>query len=253
MSKDIEIQQNTDESSVAETFREDVHAIAVETKDLIIEARLNLTLLIGCILLVSLISVLLSTWIARTITNSPTSLGTIVSYYFGLDHNNTEQYITWWTPIHIKSKELISKNFSIKTFTTTTTIKTVPIKLHYNEYSIFRMIILPFLFMCSIFLAILAYYARVQCTKYNFAWGTVPKISFENGDSIIAKKTIVKMRAIEPNIDYVIVHGAKEEPDRFALADTSQPLHENGDIIDEGTQCEPEDILKVITHDSSTS
>ncbi|CAF2548989.1 unnamed protein product [Rotaria sp. Silwood2] len=228
-----------------------MHALAAETKYLIIEARLNLTLLIGCILLLSFTSILLSIWVAKTITNSTISLGTIFSYYFDLDRNNTEQYITWWTPIHMKSKELVSKSFSIKT--TNTTIKTALVKIHHNEFPIFHTIILPFLFICSIFLAILAYYARVQCTTHDFACGAIPKLLFESVDSMITKNPIVKTREVESNIDYIIVQGTKEKSIIFALADKLQPLYEEGDIVDEGTQYEPEDILKVITHVSSTS
>ncbi|CAF1199424.1 unnamed protein product [Rotaria sp. Silwood1] len=239
MPQDKRIRKNT---HAADTICEDMNDIATETKYLLIEARFNLTLLIACILLLSLISILLSTWVAKTITNSPTSLGTVFSYYFGLHRNNTEQYVTWWTPVHITSKELISQDFSIKTINTT--IKTVQVKIHYNEYSIFYTIILPFLFVCAIFLAILAYYARVQCTKHDFAWGIIPKLSLENVDPMIVKKSIIKTREVESNIDYIIVQGTKEKSVMFTLADKLQPLYEEGDIIDEGTQYELEDILK---------
>jgi len=87
-----------------------------------IEARSSLTILICSILLMSLLSIFLSTWLAKTITNTPTSFGSIVSHYFGFDRNGTEQYITWWTPRHVKPNELISVNIS------NTTRKSVQLK-----------------------------------------------------------------------------------------------------------------------------
>lgn len=220
----------------------DTHAIADETKNLMLEARSSLTMLICCILLMSLISIFLSTWLAKTITNSPTSFGSIVSHYFGFDRNITEQYVTWWTPIHVKPNELIARNSSIKN--RNATIKTVLPQIPYSDYPNFHTIVLPLLLICAIFLAILAYFARVKCTNRDFAWGAVPKIPLGRVDPKIAIATIVKFKEAEPGVDYTIVQGTKDEPVVFALAETLEPLREQGDIIDEGTQYEPEDVLK---------
>ena len=204
-----------------------------------IEARSSLTILICCILLMSLASILLSTWLAKTITNTPTSFGSIVSHYFGFDRNDSEKYITWWTPIHIKSNEFILKNNSDHTIR-----KSVLLEIPYSDYPNFHTIVLPLLFICSIVLAALAYYARVKCTNRDFAWGAVPKIPLGRVDPAIAIATIAKTKEAEPGVDYAIVQGTKEEPVVFTLAETLQPLREEGDIIDEGTQYDPDDVLK---------
>jgi hypothetical protein len=216
----------------------DTHAIADETKTLMVEARSGLTVLICCILLMSLISILLSTWLAKTITNTPASFGSIVSHYFGFDRNATEQHLTWWTPIHVKANELIARNSS------NTTRKRVPLEIPYSDYPNFHTIVLPLLFICSILLAALAYYARVKCTNRDFAWGAVPKIPLGRVDRAVAVATILKEKEAEPGVDYTIVQGTKEEPVVFTLTDTLQPLREEGDIIDEGTQYDPDDLLK---------
>ena len=204
-----------------------------------IEARSSLTVLICCILLMSLASILLSTWLAKTITNTPTSFGSIVSHYFGFDRNESEKYVTWWTPIHIKPNEFILKNNSNNTIK-----KAVLLEIPYSDYPNFHTIVLPLLFICSIVLAALAYYARVKCTNRDFAWGAVPKIPLGRVDPAVAIATIMKAKEAEPGVDYAIVQGTKEEPVVFTLAETLQPLREEGDIIDEGTQYDPDDLLK---------
>jgi len=97
----------------------------------------------------------------------------------------------------------------------------------------------------------------MKCTDRGFAWGAVPKIPLGRVDPMTAAEAaaaIVKAKEAEPGIDYTIVQGTEEEPVVFALADTMQPLNEErepGNILDEGTQYELEDIPKVITHVSS--
>ncbi len=204
-----------------------------------IEARSSLTSLIFCILLMSLLSIFLSTWLAKTITNTPASFGSIVSHYFGFDRNTTEQYITWWTPVHVKPNELILMNNR-----SNKTLKTKPLKIPYSDYPTFHIIVLPLLFICSILLAILAYIARIKCTNRGFAWGAVPKIPLDRVDSKTAMATIVKVQEVEPGVDYTIVQGTENEPIVFALAEPIEPLRKEGDIIDEGTQCDPEDVLR---------
>jgi hypothetical protein len=93
-------------------------------------------------------------------------------------------------------------------------------------------------------LAILAYVARIKCTNRGFAWGAVPKIPLGRVDPKVAIDKIVKVKEAEPGIDYTIVQGTQNESVVFALAETLEPLREEGDIIDEGTQYEPEDVLK---------
>jgi hypothetical protein len=217
----------------------DTHDIANETKHLMIEARSNLTVLICCILLISLVSIFLSTWLAKTITDTPTSFGSIVSHYFGFDRNSSEQYLTWWTPVHVRSNELISANNR-----SNPTPKAMPFAIPYLDYPNFHTIVLPLLFICSILLAILAYVARIKCTNRGFAWGAVPKIPLGRVDPKVAIDKIVKVKEAEPGIDYTIVQGTQNESVVFALAETLEPLREEGDIIDEGTQYEPEDVLK---------
>jgi len=207
-----------------------------------VEARSSLTTLICCILVMSLVSIFLSTWLAKTITHSSTSFGSIVSHYFGLDRNGTEPYVTWWTPEHMKPNELRPRNSSPNKSNVTT--KVVVLKIPYNDYPNFHTIVLPLLFICSIFLAVLAYYARVKCTNRDFAWGAVPKIPLGRVDQMAAVAAIAKEKQAEPGIDYTIVQGTAEEPVVFALAETLEPLREQGDIVDEGTQYEPEDVLK---------
>jgi hypothetical protein len=194
----------------------------------------------------SLLSILLSTWLAKTITNTPTSFGTILSRYFGFDHNTTEQNITWWTPKHVKIPEISSRNsVSNKSNSTTTP---VPIKIPYNDYPKFHTIVLPLFFVGAIILAAIAYYARIKCTDRGFAWGAVPKISLGRADPVAAAaavEAVVKSKEAEPGVDYQIAQGTKDEPVVFTLADTLQPLNEErepGVIMDEGTQYEIEDI-----------
>jgi hypothetical protein len=207
-----------------------------------VEARFGLTMLIFCILLISLASILLSTWLAKTITNNSTSFGSIVNHYFGFDRNNTEQSLTWWTPIHVKPNELLAQNSSINI--NNTTIKSNLLEIPYNDYPNFHTIVLPLLLICSILLGILAYIARVKCTNRDFAWGAIPKIPLDRTDAKIAIEMIIKTKEAEPGIDYTIIQGTKEEPVIFALAETLEPLHEEGDIVDEGTKYGPEDVLK---------
>jgi len=135
------------------------------------------------------------------------------------------------------------KNSSINISNTTTT-KSNLLQIPYNDYPNFHTIVLPILFICSILLAVLAYFARVKCTNRDFAWGAVPKIPLGRIDPTIAMATIIKAKEAEPGIDYTIVQGTKDEHAVFALADTLEPLRVEGDIVDEGTQYEPEDVLK---------
>ncbi|CAF1058232.1 unnamed protein product [Adineta steineri] len=242
-------QDDGDGCSGAEAIREDTNDIVDETKNLMIEARSSLTTLICSILLMSLISIFLSTWLAKTITNSQASFGSIVSHYFGFDRNGTEPNVTWWTPKHVKTNDLISRNKTMNNNHATS--KLTVLKIPYSDYPNFHTIVLPLLFICSILLAVLAYYARVKCTNRDFAWGAVPKIPLERVDPSVVVATLAKEKEAEPGIDYTIVQGTDAEPVVFALAETVEPLREEGDIIDEGTQYEPEDVLKVITHVSS--
>jgi hypothetical protein len=154
----------------------------------------------------------------------------------------TEPYLTWWTPIHVKPNELIPVNSSMNL--TKTKTKPVRVEIPYSDYPNFHTIVLPLLFLCSIFLAVLAYFARVKCTNRDFAWGAVPKIPLGRVDRKIALATIIQAKEAEPGIDYTIVQGTKEEPVVFALAETLEPLRNEGDIVDEGTQYESEDVLK---------
>jgi hypothetical protein len=207
-----------------------------------IETKSGLIILICSILFMSLLSILLSTWLAKTITNTQTSFSSIVTHYFGFDRNETEPHLTWWTPQHMKPNEIISRNSSKKKSNLTTKFELV--KIPYSDYPNFHTIVLPLLFICSILLAALAYYARVKCTNRDFAWGAVPKIPLGRMDPMMTAAAIVKAKEAEPGIDYTIVQGTNEEPVVFALAETLQPLREEGDIIDEGTQYDPEDLLK---------
>lgn len=206
------------------------------------EARSSLTILISSILLMSLISIFLSTWLAKTITNTPTSFGTIVSHYFGFDRNGSEQYLTWWTPVHVKPNELLTNNSMIQRDNTTR--KPRFFQIPFRDYPTFHTVVLPLLFIGAIVLAVLAYFARIKCTNRDFAWGAVPRIPLGRVDPKVSLATIAKAKEAEPGIDYTIVQGTKDEPVVFAIAETLEPLREEGDVVDEGTQYEPEDLLK---------
>ncbi|CAF0871291.1 unnamed protein product [Adineta ricciae] len=238
-----------DACDVSETLREDTHAIADETKHLMLEARSSLTTIICCILVMSLVSIFLSTWLAKTITNTPASFGSIVSHYFGLDRNGSEPYVTWWTPKHVKPNEILSRHSSINN--TNLTAKVLPIIIPYSDYPNFHTIVLPMLFICAILLAAFAYYTRMKCTNRDFAWGAVPKIPLGRVDPKTVAIALAKAEDAELGIDYTIVQGTAEEPVVFSLAETIEPPRKEGDIVDEGTQYESEDVLKVITHVSS--
>ena len=196
----------------------------------------------------SLFSIILSTWLAKTITNTPSSFGTILGRYFGFDRNETEPNLTWWTPLHVKLTELMSREVTSNRSNTTTT--SAPIRIPYNDYPRFHTIVLPLFFVGAIVLAAMAYYARVKCTDREFAWGAVPKVPLGRVDPKAAAATVaavIQTKEAEPGVDYTIVQGTKEEPVVFALAETLQPLNEErepGGIIDEGTQYELEDIPK---------
>ena len=206
-----------------------------------VEARSTFSFLICALLFMSILSILLSTWLAKTITNSPTSFGSIVSHYFGFDLNETEPYLTWWTPVHLKPSELAALNTSNQS-----TKRILPLKLPYSDYPNFHTIVLPLLFICSIVLAGLAYYARVKCTHRDFAWGAVPKIPLDRIEELtgIEIETIVNGKQAEPGVDYAIVQGTADEPAVFTLAEKLEPVREEGDIIDEGTQYESDDLLR---------
>jgi len=229
-------------------FSLDTVAISSETKDLVIEAKSSLIVLICVILILSLLSILLSTWLAKTITHSSSSFGTILGRYFGFDRNESEPHLTWWTPLHVKLTEIISRDGTSNR--TNTTTKSIPIGIPYNDYPRFHTIVLPLFFIGAIISAAMAYYARIKCTDRGFAWGAIPKIPLGRVDPATAAATIaavVKSKEAEPGVDYTIVQGTKEEPIVFALADTLQPLNEErepGAIIDEGTQYELEDFPK---------
>ncbi|CAF0923143.1 unnamed protein product [Adineta ricciae] len=258
MAKDMEA--NPGQSDTAETIREDTNDIGSETKELVIEAKSSLVILICVILIMSLLSILLSTWLAKTITHTQSSFGTILGRYFGFDRNETETSLTWWTPLHARIVEMTSRNSPInKTHSKTvkTSASSRPIQIPYDDYPKFHTIVLPLFFVGAIILAVLAYYARIKCTDRGFAWGAVPSLPLGRVDpkaAVVVAATAIKMKEAEPGIDYTIVQGSKEEPVVFALADTLQPLNEErepGVIVDEGTQYEIEDIPKVITRVSS--
>lgn len=230
-------------------MRLDTEAMAGDTKDLVIEAKSSLVILIGSILIMSLFSILLSTWLAKTITNTPSSFGSILGRYFGFDRNETEPNLTWWAPVHVKLTEMMSRN-TVSNQTNTTTARPVPIKIPYSDYPRFHTIVLPLLFVGAIVLGAMAYYARIKCTDRGFAWRAVPKIPLQRVDPAIATAAVaavIKSKEAEPGVDYTIVQGSKEEPAVFALAETLQPLNEErepGAVVDEGTQYEEEDVLK---------
>lgn len=196
----------------------------------------------------SLLSILLSTWLAKTITNTPSSFGKILGRYFGFDRNDTEDHLTWWTPVHIKPTELAARQATTKKNNTST--NSVPVRIPYSDYPYFHTIVLPLFFIGAAIFAVIAYYARVKCTTRGFAWGAVPKIPLGRIDPQTTAATVaavVKAKEAEPGVDYTIVQGTKEEPMVFTLAETLQPLNEEreaGTIVDEGTQYEPEDIPK---------
>jgi hypothetical protein len=193
----------------------------------------------------SLLSILLSTWLAKTITNSPSSFSAIISRYFGFDHNATEQNVTWWTPVHIKLIQISSRNPLLNNSNSTT--KSISVQIPYSDYPKFHTIVLPLLFIGAILLAALAYFSRIKCTDRGFAWGAVPKLPFGRVDPKAVAASVVKTKEAEAGVDYTIVQGTKNEPIVFALADTLQPLTEErepGAIMDEGTQYEVEDIPK---------
>ncbi|CAF1466506.1 unnamed protein product [Rotaria sp. Silwood1] len=238
-----------------DTICKDTDAITTEAKDLVIEIKSNLVILICGILTVSLLSILLSTWLAKTISNTPSSFGTILSHYFGFDRNETESNLTWWTPLHIQLSEKKFRQFLLNKTNSTIILKSN--KNSYNIHSNFHKIVLPFVFVGAIILAILAYYARIKCTARNFTLSAVPKIPLGRVDPQLAAVTvdsIVKTKQAEPGVDYTIIQGTKQQPVIFALAETLQPLKEEcepGGLIDEGTQYEIEDVPKTITHTSS--
>ena len=193
----------------------------------------------------SLLSILLSTWLAKTITNTPSSFGTILGRYFGFDRNDTEENLTWWTPMHAKPTELASRQATSNKSNSST--KPVPIRIAYNDYPYFHTVVLPLFFIGAFIFAAAAFYARVKCTARGFAWGAVPKVPLGRVDPRATAAAVVKAKEAEPGIDYTIVQGTKEEPAVFALAETLQPLNEErepGAVVDEGTQCEPGDIPK---------
>lgn len=213
----------------------DTNIIVNETKNLMVEAKSSFTILVCSLLLMSLLSILLSTWLAKTITKSPTSFGSIVSHYFGFDRNESESDLTWWTPVHQSYLSDKSKLLDLNT----KEISPQPLKIPYNDHPNFHTIVLPLLFICSILLGILAFYARVKCTHRDFAWGAVPKIPLDRVDPTIQLKEIPS-----PAIDYTIVQGTNDQPVVFAVTEPLEPERETGDIIDEGTQYDSDDIPK---------
>ena len=115
----------------------------------------------------------------------------------------------------------------------------IALKIPFSDYPNFHLIVLPLLFICSILLGVLAFYARVKCTHRDFAWGAVPKIPLDLLGSTI------KPHEISPAaIDYTIVQGTSDQPVIFAVTEPAEPERETGVIIDEGTQYDPDDIPK---------
>ena len=227
----------------------DTEAIASETKNLVIEARSSLVILICALLIVSLLSILLSTWLAKTIAHSPSSFGTILSRYFGFDRNDTEKILTWWTPIRGQLPEvLLVRTVLLDHNQSTSTIEPATVlRNSYDDYPRFHTIVLPLLFIGAIVLAVLAYYARVRCTHRNFAWGAVPKIPMGRVDPKMAAAAAMKGKEAEAGVDYTIVQGTKQDPVMFALAETLEPLTQErpvGGIVDEASQYDADDIPK---------
>lgn len=196
----------------------------------------------------SLLSILLSTWLAKTITNTSSSFSTILGRYFGFDRNDTEENLTWWKPMHAKATELTGRQDTSNKMNSST--NPVFIRIPYNDYPRFHTIVLPLFFVAAFICAAIAYYARVKCTARGFAWGAVPKVPLGRVDprtTAAAVAAVVKAKDAEPGVDYTIVQGTKEEPAVFTLAETLQPLNEERDagaVVDEGTQYESEDIPK---------
>lgn len=84
----------------------------------------------------------------------------------------------------------------------------------------------------------------MKCTHRDFAWGAVPKIPLDRIEELTGIEIITKLKQAEPGIDYAIVQGTADEPAVFALAENVEPVREEGDIVDEGTQYESDDLLR---------
>ncbi|CAF2645068.1 unnamed protein product [Rotaria sp. Silwood2] len=254
MTKDISENGSSDSGN---PIRRDANTITNEAQDLIIEVKSNLVILICGILSVSLLSLLLSAWLAKTISNTPSSIGTILSHYFGFDRNETEPNLTWWTPLHIELNENTFRESLLNKNNSTIILKPKTNSNSHSDHSNFHRIVLPLVFIGAILLAIMAYYARVKCTARDFTWGAVPKIPLGRVDPKLASVTVdarIKTKQAEPGVDYTIVQGTKKQPVVFALVETLLPLKEEcepGVMIDEGTQYELKDIPKIVTRVSS--
>ena len=150
----------------------DTNGIVSETKDLIIEAKSGLIVLIFTFVIISFISILLSTWLAQTITDNPEPLAKVLGRYFHLDQNQneSESNLKWWRPKHILLQQVSSQENIISKIH-----RTDQQFLSFNESPRFYSIALPLVGLGAIILAILAFYIRVQCTDRNFAWGAIPK------------------------------------------------------------------------------
>lgn len=200
------------------------------------DVRFHFVLLMIIIVLLSLITILLSIWAAKKITGNPKSFSNVVRYYFRFGRNNTEQRLTRW-----RSTESIAKNVSINT--TNGTIESNLVNSWYNEYPIFHKFTLPIVITCAIFLAFLAYNIRIICAKHNLDSSTMRYLpSFLYRNPRYDKRRIGTGKQTKPDIDYIIVHGTKEKPFMFALANQLEPAHEEGDVIDTGTQYDLTDI-----------
>jgi hypothetical protein len=204
----------------------DANAITNETKNILIEAKSSLVILILTILIISILCMFLSIWLVKTITHNPAPFISMISQYFELDDNQTEPIVTWWTPIHIQDVTSAIQTSTVDlSHSIVNTSKSIV--LSYNNDEQFHTMILLSLFATSILLAVLAYYARMKCTRRSLAWGAVPKPPTACVNALTMFDPFLQHKQAQPDLDYTIVRGKQGETVMFALSETLQTLNEN--------------------------
>lgn len=144
--------------------------ISQDSRDFTFQAQSSFLVLICTLLIISLISIFLSAWLAKTITDSSMSFNQILHRYLGIDRNESESSVRWWKPVEFNS----SVGFDINLFAIQKSTTTMPIT---DDYHRFRMIGLPCLLIASIILAIITFYTRMKYNTHRFTCIKVPRIS----------------------------------------------------------------------------
>lgn len=166
------------EEDILKEINDDENKTEVEENDTFVYLKSSSIISILIIVLITLICILATSVLIKTVLHSHGITHTL-SVYFGFTPNRTidESTLTYWSPHSIYDEQPIEITTTIINSSSTNPPPSVsPVILTPSErkaQKIFRNIILPTLFLLSIFCGILAFYLRLH--HYGPAWGARPK------------------------------------------------------------------------------